>query len=58
MASVALRLLAVILALVPGACDRQPSPPQVTVKLPPARPAPARPAFTFKGAKPVDPAGG
>jgi hypothetical protein len=41
-------------ALTSAACDRQPKPPQgsVTVKLPPARPAEPRPAFTFGGQPP------
>jgi len=39
-----------VLALLATGCDRQPTAPQasVTVRLPPARPAPARPAFPFK----------
>jgi hypothetical protein len=55
MAASALRLLPLALALVPGACNRAPQQPSVTVKLPPARPAPARPAFTFNTTKPVEP---
>jgi hypothetical protein len=38
-------LLLVVLAPAASGCDRQPSPPQVTVKLPPARPATPHPAF-------------
>jgi len=48
MAAAPLRLLLLAVALFTGACDRQPRQPSVTVKLPPARPAPPRPAFSFR----------
>jgi hypothetical protein len=48
------RLLAAALALAPAACSGhrgESAGSSVTVRLPPARPAPARPAFSFHSAR-------
>jgi hypothetical protein len=47
-------MLLLATALVAAACDRQPDSTRssITVKLPPARPAAPRPAFTFRAQQP------
>jgi hypothetical protein len=47
-------MLLLATALVAAACDRQPNPTRssITGKLPPARPAAPRPAFTFRAQQP------